>query len=219
MEKIKVLLVDDEKMISSGLKIILESYEDIEVIGIASNGEEALYACKSNRPHVVLMDIRMPKCDGVLGTKLIKEEFEDVKILILTTFNDVEYIHEALKFGASGYMLKDSDYDSIYQGIKACEKGNVVVNPEVASMIISENVKYNNRNSMEDVKTKFDLTDKEIKVIREIANGLSNKEIGERLFLSEGTIKNNISNILSKLALRDRTQLTIFAFKNNIAEQ
>ncbi|MDF2674902.1 MAG: two-component response regulator [Clostridiales bacterium] len=219
MEKIKVLLVDDEKMISSGLKIILETYEDIEVIGTASNGEEALHACKNNKPHVVLMDIRMPKCDGVLGTKLIKEEFEDVKILILTTFNDVEYIHEALKYGASGYILKDSDYDSIYQGIKACVKGNVVVNPEVASKIISENVKYNNRNSMEEVKIKFDLGDKEIKVIKEIANGLSNKEIGEKLFLSEGTIKNNVSNILSKLALRDRTQLTIFAFKNNIAEQ
>lgn len=218
MEKIKVLLVDDEKMISSGLKIILETYEDIEVIGTASNGEEALHACKRERPHVVLMDIRMPKCDGVSGTRLIKEKFSDVKILILTTFNDVEYIHEALKYGASGYILKDSDYDSIYQGIKACIKGNVVVNPEVASKIISENVKYNIKSNMEEIKREFELSDKEISIIREVANGLSNKEIGEKLFLSEGTIKNNISNILFKLALRDRTQLTIFAFKNNIAE-
>ncbi len=219
MEKIKVLLVDDEKMITNGLKIILETYGDIEVTGVASNGEEALYECKRNRPHVVLMDIRMPRCDGVTGTKLIKEEFEDVKILILTTFKDVEYIHNALKYGASGYILKDSDYDSIYQGIKACIMGNVVVNPEVASRILSENVNYNNKNTLEEVKIRFDLTDKEISIIREIANGLSNKEIGEALFLSEGTIKNNISNILSKLALRDRTQLTIFAFKNNIAQQ
>lgn len=218
MEKIKVLIVDDEKMISSGLKIILQTYEDIEVAGVALNGAEAFDFCKRNKPDVILMDIRMPKCDGVMGTKLIKEEFGDVKILILTTFNDVEYIHEALKYGASGYILKDSDYDSIYQGIKACVKGNVVVNPEVASKIISENVKYNSRHSMEEVKTKYELSDKEISIIREIANGLSNKEIGEKLFLSEGTIKNNISCILSKLALRDRTQLTIFAFKNNIAE-
>lgn len=218
MEKIKVLLVDDEKMISSGLKIILLTYEDIEVVGTASNGEEALHACINEKPDVVLMDIRMPKCDGVLGTKLIKEKFNDIKILILTTFNDVEYIHEALKYGASGYILKDSDYDSIYEGIKACVKGNVVVNPEVASKIISENMKYNTKSSLEKVKKEFELSDKEISIIREVANGLSNKEIGEKLFLSEGTIKNNISNILSKLALRDRTQLTIFAFKNNIAE-
>lgn len=218
MEKIKVLLVDDEKMITSGLMIILQTYEDIQVVGTASNGEEALHACIREKPHVVLMDIRMPKCDGVLGTKLIKEKFDDVRILILTTFNDVEYIHEALKFGASGYILKDSDYDSIYEGIKACVKGNVVVNPEVATKIINENVKYNAKSSMEKVKREFELSDKEISIIREVANGLSNKEIGDKLFLSEGTIKNNISMILSKLALRDRTQLTIFAFKNNIAE-
>ncbi len=218
MEKIKVLLVDDEKMITSGLMIILQTYEDIHVVGTASNGEEALHACIREKPHVVLMDIRMPKCDGVLGTKLIKERFNDVKILILTTFNDVEYIHEALKHGASGYILKDSDYDSIYEGIKACVKGNVVVNPEVASKIINENVKYNTKSSMDKIKREFELSDKEIGIIREVANGLSNKEIGDKLFLSEGTIKNNISNILSKLALRDRTQLTIFAFKNNIAE-
>lgn len=218
MEKIKVLLVDDEKMITSGLMIILNTYEDIQVVGTASNGEEALHACIREKPHVVLMDIRMPKCDGVSGTKLIKERFNDVKILILTTFNDVEYIHEALKFGASGYILKDSDYDSIYEGIKACVKGNVVVNPEVASKIINENVKYNAKSNMEKIKREFELSDKEISIIREIANGLSNKEIGDKLFLSEGTIKNNISMILSKLALRDRTQLTIFAFKNNIAE-
>jgi DNA-binding NarL/FixJ family response regulator len=218
MEKIKVILVDDEKLIIKGLKLILETYEDIEVIALASNGEEALIACREKEPDLVLMDIRMPQCDGVLGTKLIKKEFNKVKILILTTFNDVEYIHEALKYGASGYILKDSDYDLIYEGIKACLKGNIVINPEVASKIISENVRYNRKNSLEEVKSNYNLNDKEINIIREIANGLSNKEIGEKLFLSEGTIKNNISYILSKLSLRDRTQLTIFAFKNNLSE-
>jgi DNA-binding NarL/FixJ family response regulator len=219
MGKIKVMLVDDEKLIRDGLKIILETYDDIEITAVASNGEEALNACREKEPDIILMDIRMPKCDGVLGTKLIKKEFHKVRILILTTFNDVEYIHEALKYGASGYLLKDSDYDLIYEGIKACLKGNVVIHPEVVLKIISENTKYNNNNSLEEIKTKFNLSGKEISIIKEIANGLSNKEIGENLFLTEGTIKNNISNILSKLSLRDRTQLTIFAFKNNIADE
>lgn len=216
MEAIKVLLVDDEKLVVDGLKIILETYEDIEVIGTAHNGEEALKECRKSSPDVVLMDIRMPKSDGVMGTKLIKKEFSDTKILILTTFNDVQYIHQALKYGASGYILKDSDYDLIYEGIKACMKGNVVINPEVASKIISENVGYSQKNSIDKVKKDYALSEKEISIIKEVANGFSNKEIGEKLFLTEGTIKNNISMILSKLELRDRTQLTIFAFKNNI---
>ncbi|MFL0252464.1 response regulator [Clostridium neuense] len=216
MKAIKVLLVDDEKLVVDGLKIILETYEDITVVGTAHNGEEALKECRKSSPDVVLMDIRMPKSDGVMGTKLIKKEFKDIKILILTTFNDVQYIHEALKYGASGYILKDSDYDLIYEGIKACMKGNVVINPEVASKIISENVEYSQKSSIDKIKKSYDLSEKEISIIKEVANGFSNKEIGEKLYLTEGTIKNNISAILSKLELRDRTQLTIFAFKNNI---
>ncbi|MDP4178539.1 MAG: response regulator transcription factor [Bacillota bacterium] len=216
MDKIKVILADDEKLIRNGLKMILETFEGIEVINTASNGEEALICCREDKPDIVLMDIRMPKCDGVLGTKLIKQEFNDVKVLVLTTFNDAEYIHEALKYGASGYLLKDSDYELIYEGIKACLKGTVVVDPEVAlNMINGSNDKNKN---IEQIKKKYDLNQKEINIIKEIANGLSNKEIGEKLFLSEGTIKNNISSIFNKLSLRDRTQLTIFAFKNDIAE-
>lgn len=218
MEKIRLMLVDDDKLVVNGLKIILQTYEDISITSIAYNGEEALAKCREEEPDLILMDIRMPKCDGVLGTKLIKKEFPEVKILILTTFNDGEYIYEALQYGASGYILKDSDYDLIYEGIRACMKGNIVVNPEVASKIISESSIRNKKNSVEEIKGTYSISDKEISIIREIANGLSNKEIGEKLFLSEGTIKNNISIILSKLALRDRTQLTIFAFKNNIAE-
>jgi DNA-binding NarL/FixJ family response regulator len=218
MNKIKVMLVDDEKLVRTGMNMILSTYEDIEVISTAANGEEALMECRKGKPDVILMDVRMPKCDGVLGTKLIKKEFENIKILILTTFNDVEYIHEALKYGASGYLLKDTDYDLIYEGIKGCLKGNVVINPEVASKILNENINYNKKSNLEDIKSNNGLNDKEINIIREVANGLSNKEIAESLFLSEGTIKNNISSILQKLSLRDRTQLTIFAFKNNIAE-
>lgn len=215
MEKIKVLIVDDEKLIRDGLKIILSTYEDLEVVGLCEEGYEALEFCRENPVDIILMDIRMPKCDGVLGTRIIKEEFEDIKILILTTFSDMEYIQEALKYGASGYLLKDSSYDLIYEGIKAAIKGNIVVHPEIADKILSNIPR--DRENMKKVK-KYNLTDREITIIKEIAKGLTNKEIGEKLYLSEGTIKNNISNILSKLDLRDRTQIVIFAFKNDLVK-
>jgi len=216
MDKIKIIIIDDEKLIREGLKIILSTYNDIEVLGLGENGEEALKLCRENKVDVVLMDIRMPKCDGILGTRIVKEEFKDTKVLILTTFNDTEYIHEALKYGASGYLLKDSSYDLIYEGIKASMKGNVVVHPEVANKIILSGPQEEMNNDQ--AADEFGLSEKEVNIIKEVANGLSNKEIGEKLYLTEGTIKNNITTILSKLSLRDRTQLAIFAFKNKISK-
>ncbi len=210
MEKIKLLIVDDEKLIREGLKVMLSVYEDIEVVGIAENGYKALEVCKTTDVDVVLMDIRMKTCDGVMGTRLIKEQFTKIKVIILTTFKDKEYIREAMRYGAFGYMLKDSSHDVIYEGIKTAYKGNMVVHPDVAiEMMGSNGVIKNNID-------KYGLLEKELKIIEAIAKGLTNKEISEELFLSEGTIKNNITNILSKLKLRDRTQIAIFAFKNGI---
>ncbi|MGL4732046.1 MAG: response regulator transcription factor [Clostridium sp.] len=210
MEKIKLLIVDDEKLIREGLKIMLSIFDDIEVVGMAENGYKALEVCKNIDVDVVLMDIRMKECDGVMGTRLIKEQFTKIKVIILTTFKDKEYIQEALKYGAFGYMLKDSSHDVIYEGIKTAYKGNMVVHPDVATEIMGISKVITN-----DI-CKYGLSEKEIKIIKKIADGLSNKEISEQLFLSEGTIKNNITSILSKLALRDRTQIAIFAFKNGI---
>ncbi|WP_040194481.1 response regulator transcription factor [Clostridium culturomicium] len=210
MEKIRLLIVDDEKLIREGLKIMLSIFEDIEVVGLAENGFEALDICKNQHVDVVLMDIRMKDCDGVMGTRLIKEQFTKIKVIILTTFKDKEYIQDALKYGAFGYMLKDSSHDVIYEGIKTAFKGNMVVHPDVAvemmgiSSIINPDI------------ARFNLSGKELRIIEGIAKGFSNKEISEEMFLSEGTIKNNITNILSKLELRDRTQIAIFAFKNGI---
>ncbi|MGL4742493.1 MAG: response regulator transcription factor [Sarcina sp.] len=210
MEKIKVLLVDDELLIREGLRIMLGTFSGIEIVGTAENGEKAVEFCKKNQVDVVLMDIRMPICDGVLGTRLIKEQFKDIKVLILTTFKDSEYIKEAFKFGAYGYLLKDSTPEVIYEAIKSAYNGNIVINHEMAEKIIQK----------EDVKNinidDYNLSKKEINIIDGIARGLTNKEISGELFLSEGTIKNNITNILSKLELRDRTQIAIFAFKNRI---
>lgn len=212
MNKIKVLIVDDEKLIRSGLKIILSSYEDIDIVGDVGDGYEALDFCRANDVDLVLMDIRMKICSGVLGTKIIKEYDNSINILILTTFNDDDYIKDAINFGASGYLLKDSAEDTIYEGIKSAHLGNIVLAKNVAEKVISTKKTVSNI----DVIKKFDLTEKDIILIELIANGLSNKEISETIYLSEGTIKNNISSLLSKLNLRDRTQLAIFAYRNNM---
>lgn len=214
MEKIKIMLVDDEKLIREGLKIILSTYADLDVLSECSNGREAFEFCKASKVDVVLMDVRMPDCDGVLGTKLIKDICPDTKILMLTTFNDSEYIEQALSAGASGYLLKNSSYDLICAAIKAVHEGNVVVHPNILGQLMVKGQRTNSK--LQEVKENTGLTDKEINIIEEIARGLSNKEIGDKLFLTEGTVKNNITTILSKLSLRDRTQIAIFAFKNNI---
>ena len=213
-EKIKVMLVDDEQLIRSGLKIMLETYPDIEVIHQAGNGREAFECCKIEVPDVVLMDIRMPVSTGIEGTKLIKEVYPEVKIVMVTTFQDTEYIVEAMQYGASGYLLKDSSYEAIYDGIKVALSGKVVMDATVSEKLVMQ-PKAPTTIEKTDISS-FSLTEREIELIRLVSQGLNNKEISEVLFLSEGTVKNNISTILSKLALRDRTQLVIFAYDHHI---
>lgn len=213
-EKIKVMLVDDEQLIRSGLKIMLETYPDIEVIHQAGNGREAYECCQIEVPDVVLMDIRMPISTGIEGTKLIKEAYPEVKIVMVTTFQDTEYIVEAMQYGASGYLLKDSSYEAIYDGIKVALSGKVVMDATVSEKLVMQ-PKASTTIEKTDISS-LGLTEREIELIRLISQGLNNKEISEALFLSEGTVKNNISTILSKLALRDRTQLVIFAYDHHI---
>jgi DNA-binding NarL/FixJ family response regulator len=225
MDKIMIGIADDEKIIRESLKIILGSDEQIEVVGLCSNGEEAFKLCSENEIDVMLMDIRMPVMDGVTATKLIKEASLKAKILILTTFNDDEYIFDAMNYGASGYILKDTAHEIIIESIKSVSHGNIIMNPEVAAKIIQNKVsaasdepKCDEKecNYIEKIKASFNLTPREIEVIIGVSEGLSNKEIGQKLFMTEGTVKNHITEILSKLELRDRTQIVIFAFKNNI---
>ncbi|WP_455491128.1 response regulator [Granulicatella sp.] len=214
-EKIKVMLVDDEQLIRSGLKIMLETYPDIEVIHQAGNGREAFECCQIEVPDVVLMDIRMPVSTGIEGTKLIKEAYPDVKIVMVTTFQDTEYIVEAMQYGASGYLLKDSSYEAIYDGIKVALSGKVVMDATVSEKLVMQPKAQTTTDNQTDISS-LGLTEREIELIRLVSQGLNNKEISEALFLSEGTVKNNISTILSKLALRDRTQLVIFAYDHHI---
>ena len=214
-EKIKVMLVDDEQLIRSGLKIMLETYPDIEVIHQAGNGREAFECCQMEVPDVVLMDIRMPVSTGIEGTKLIKEAYPEVKIVMVTTFQDTGYIVEAMQYGASGYLLKDSSYEAIYDGIKVALSGKVVMDATVSEKLVMQPKAQTTTNQQTDISS-LGLTEREIELIRLVSQGLNNKEISEALFLSEGTVKNNISTILSKLALRDRTQLVIFAYDHHI---
>lgn len=217
MDKIRMIIVDDEKLIREGLKIILSTYEDMEVLSLCENGRAAYEFCKENKVDVVLMDIRMEECDGVLGTKLVKECAPDTKVLMLTTFKDGEYIQDAMRNGASGYLLKDSSYDLLHEGIRAVHGGNVVVHPDMVEKLMAKEQPHEQCCNAEKVRKETGLTQRELLIIEEIARGLSNKEIAEKMFLTEGTIKNNITTILSKLSLRDRTQIAIFAFKNNLA--
>jgi DNA-binding NarL/FixJ family response regulator len=205
---LKVLIVDDDALIRDGLKILIELEEDFEVIGTASNGQEAFEMCQKERPDLVLMDIRMPIMDGVMGTKLLKKHFQQVKVVILTTFKDDDYIKEAIKSGAEGYILKNQPSDSIIESLRTVGKGNTVFEKEVASTISS--MLKEEKKPLVNVE----LTSREFEIIALVADGLSNKEIAERIFLSEGTVRNYVTGLLDKLQLRDRTQLAILYLKH-----
>ncbi len=205
----RILIVDDDALIRDSLKLLLGLEEDIEVVGTAVNGQNAFEQCQKIRPDIVLMDIRMPIMDGVLGTKLIKSHFQDIKVVILTTFKDDDYIKEAIKNGAEGYILKNQSSDSIVESLRAVYKGNAVFERDIMdklSGMLKDEKKY--------PKLELEITDREMDILKLIGDGMSNKEIAKKLYLSEGTVRNYVTTLLEKLSLRDRTQLAIFYIKN-----
>ncbi|MGV8146430.1 MAG: response regulator transcription factor [Alkaliphilus sp.] len=204
-----ILIVDDDALIRDSLKIMFDLDEDFIEITTASNGQEALEACNKKEFDVVLMDIRMPIMDGVLATKKIKEQFKDIKIIILTTFKEDEYIKQAIKNGAEGYILKNQPVDSIIESIKIVNKGNTVFQKEIVESITMMLKKDDQMD-----KQRYDFSAREFEVLKLVGNGLSNKEISKKLFLGEGTVRNYVSILLGKIMLRDRTQLAIFYLKN-----
>ncbi|MFE0555861.1 response regulator [Paenibacillus sp. NPDC058910] len=201
---LRLLIVDDDALIREGLSILIGMEDDFEVIGTAANGQEAFEMCRLKQPDLVLMDIRMPVMDGVLGTQLIKRHFSDMKVVLLTTFKDEEYIKEAVKSGAEGYILKNQPPDSIMESLRAVGNGNTVFEKEVAQTI-SGMLKDQKKTPLP-----MDVNPREREILALVADGLSNKEIASRLFLSEGTVRNYVTALLEKLQLRDRTQLAIF---------
>ncbi len=204
----KILLVDDDRLVCQALKTILEAEEDINIPAIGNDGSEALALYEQHRPDILLMDIRMANMTGIDAGRQIIEKYPDAKILYLTTFADNEYIIDALKLGAKGYLLKQN-FESIVPAIHAVFMGQRVFGDEIISKIPGMMAESSSASFEE-----FGLTDKEIEMITLIADGLSNKEIANSSFLSEGTVRNYISTILEKLDLRDRTQLAIFYYKN-----
>lgn len=204
---IKVLIVDDQALIREGLNMMLSLYEELKVVGEATNGKEAVDLVEEKEIDVVLMDIRMPIMDGVEATRVIKERHPYIKILILTTFNEDEYIFQGLNNGADGYVLKDVSSKELVNSIKSVYKGNMLFHGEVAKTIAGA-VKGNvNMQREEDIFN--DLTPREMEIARLIGEGKSNKEISEILYITEGTVKNHVTKILDKMDLRDRTQLAI----------
>jgi DNA-binding NarL/FixJ family response regulator len=198
----------------------MKSSDEIEVTGAVASVDEALASINETMPDAVLMDIRMPGKDGVEGTRLIKSRYPDVKVIVLTTFDDDEYVYGALKYGASGYLLKGCSKAELMEAIHLALSGGAMINPEIATKVIRQ---FSEMARREDIILVSDeladlLNESELKIIRAVGRGLSNREISTTLYLSEGTVRNYISSILMKLELRDRTQLAIWAVQKGMAD-
>ena len=204
----RVLIVDDDRLVCTSLKIILEMDPEVEVAGIGNDGSDAVRLYEEQKPDLLLMDIRMKHMTGLEAAEKIFEKHKDAKILFLTTFSDNEYIIKALHMGARGYILKQ-DYESIIPALKAVNIGQSVFGDEIIAKLPDMIAK---KSSID--YASFHINEKESEIIEKVADGLSNKEIAEEMYLSEGTVRNYLSTILEKLCLRDRTQLAIFYYKN-----
>lgn len=218
---IKVMIADDQELIRQSLQIVLFTHEDLKVVDAVENGFAVLESIKKEKPDVILMDIRMPEMDGVYCTKTVMEKYPDIKVIILTTFDDDEFVFSALKYGASGYLLKGVSMDELYRAICTVYNGGAMINPDIATKVFKlfSKMSMSNYAIQVDDSLSKDLTQAELKVIQQVGFGLSNKEIAQKLFLSEGTVRNYVSTVLSKLALRDRTQLAIWAVQTGVTMQ
>ncbi|MBD1215922.1 MAG: response regulator transcription factor [Anabaena sp. CoA2_C59] len=208
---ITILIVDDQNLIRQGLKALLELESDMKIVGEAENGQIAINLVRELQPNVILMDIRMPIMDGVAATKEINNQFPHCKILILTTFDDDEYVKAALQNGAMGYLLKDTPSEELAVAIRAVNKGYSQLGPGIVKKLITQFPANSLQNLTSVPANLAELTPREKEVLRLIAIGNNNREIAQKLYISEGTVKNHITNILNRLNLRDRTQAAILA--------
>lgn len=215
MKEVKLLIADDHALIRDGLRKILSmgGEEGISIAGEASNGEEAVTLARELSPDIILMDINMPVLNGIEATKIIKETNPDIAVIALTIHDSKEYIYELMDYGVSGYILKDTSAEDLLSVIKSVASGETFIDPRMTGKLVGEW-----RRRSEGQNTKDKLTDRELEVLKEIAKGENNKAIADKLFVSEKTVKNHITNILRKLEMNDRTQAAIYAIKHNLVD-
>jgi DNA-binding NarL/FixJ family response regulator len=217
---IRILLVDDQALVRAGFRMILDAETEMEVVGEASDGREAIDQVRSLRPDVVLMDIRMPELDGLeAARRILATSDEDApKILMLTTFDLDEYVYEALRAGASGFLLKDTPPEQLVAAIHVIAQGEALLSPSITRRVISEFVKGTGPKPQAQFPRLEDLTARELEVMKAIARGLSNAEIAKELFVSETTVKTHVARILMKLGLRDRVQAVVLAYEAGVVQ-
>lgn len=212
--KISVLIADDHSLMREGLKQILELESDIKVIALSSNGEDVVRDALKCKPNVILMDINMPKMSGLDALRRLKDIGIDSKIIMLTIHDSREYLYETIRIGANGYVLKDADSDTLIKAIRDVYNGKSYIQPCLSELLVKD---FNSRDEKSKESSLIDsLTKREYEVLTLIAEGMNNREIAEKLFISEKTVKNHVSNIFKKINVADRVQAAIFTFRNNI---
>lgn len=215
----RIVIADDQALVRVGFRMILEAEPDLEVVGEARDGREALALVREVQPDIVLMDVRMPELDGIEATRrILADEGSATRIIMLTTFDMDEYIYEALRVGASGFLLKDVPPEQLIAGIRAVGSGDALLAPAITRRVIQEFVRRPPESLRTPPRQLDDLTPREMEVLKLLARGLSNAEIADQLFVSETTVKTHVTRVLMKLALRDRVKAVVFAYEHGIVE-
>jgi DNA-binding NarL/FixJ family response regulator len=211
VERIRILLVDDQTMFRDGLRVLLSSQPDFEIVGEAGNGEEALRKAASLRPQVVLMDLRMPVLDGAAATRRLRAAQPECRVIVLTTFDEDEAIFDGIRSGAIGYLLKDAPTEKLHEAIRAAARGESFIQPSVAARLVAEFNRLSEQAPAWSAALAEPLSQREVEILRLLAGGATNREIAARLVLAEGTVKNHVTNILGKLGVGDRTSAAVKA--------
>lgn len=213
---IRVVIADDQGLVRAGFRLLLEQVEDVAVVAVAEDGAAALSVVRQTRPDVVLMDIRMPHLDGLAATRRLAEEQPDTKVIVLTTFDEDDYVYEALRAGACGFLLKSSPPEQLLSAIRTVAAGDALLDPSVTRRVIEEFGRQSARTIAPGPELDL-LTDRELDVLRQVARGLSNAEIAAELVIAEATVKTHVARMLAKLGLRDRVQAVVYAYERGLA--